>query len=52
MYVSTEQVTFSNLKFALAKCQKLDDSDAVFMSRVLLSAHVDLLRAGLTWFGT
>lgn len=52
LFIATEQVTFSNLKNALSKCKKLDDSDAVFLSKVLLSTHVDLLRAGFNWFGT
>lgn len=52
MFLSTEQVNFSNLKFAIAKYKKLDDFDTVFMSKVLLAIHVELLRAGVSWFGT
>jgi len=36
----------------MQRCRKLDDFDAVFMSKILLAAHVDLLRAGFNWFGT
>ena len=36
----------------MAKCKKLDDFDAVFLAKVLLGIHVDLLRAGFSWFGT
>ncbi len=52
LFVTTEQVTYSNMKNALAKCKKLDDFDAVFLSKIILSTHADLLRAGLEWFGT
>ena len=52
VFITTEQVTFSNLRFALEKCKKLDDFDAIFLSKVILNAHVDLMRAGLDWFGT
>lgn len=50
--VATEQATFSTLRHALEKCQKLDDADAIFMCKLILSAHVDLLRGGISWFGT
>lgn len=36
----------------MGKCRKLDDFDAVFLSKILLNIHVDLLRAGFNWFGT
>lgn len=36
----------------MSKCRKLDDFDAVFLSKILLNIHVDLLRAGFNWFGT
>ena len=43
----TELATYSNLKNALAKYRKLDDFDAIFLSKALLGIHVDLLRAGV-----
>ena len=50
--MATERVAFADLKFALSSCRKLDDFDAVFMSKLILAAHLDMLRAGLSWFGT
>jgi hypothetical protein len=52
VFLTTEQATYNNLRFALEKCKKLDDSDAIFMSKILLSSHVELLRVGVHWFGT
>lgn len=52
LFVATEPVLFSNMKEALRKCKKLDDFDAIFLSKVILGVHVDLLRAGVSWFGT
>ena len=40
------------MKNAVGKYKKLDDFESVFISRVLLTIHVDLLRAGINWFGT
>ena len=50
--MATEPVTFSNMKYALQKCNKFDDFDAIFISKIILGVHVDLLRAGVNWFGT
>ena len=52
LFLTTEPVTYSTLKKAIAKYKKLDDLEAIFMSKVILSIHVDMLRAGLNWFGT
>ena len=52
LFIATEQVTFGSLRTAMAKCRKLDDFDAVFLSKVILSVHVELLRAGFSWFGS
>jgi hypothetical protein len=52
LFIATEQVTFSHLKNALSRCRKLDDYDALFLSKAILGVHVDLLRAGFNWFGT
>ena len=52
LFMATERVTFSTLKTALNKCKKLDDYDAIFLCKVILGVHVDLLRAGFNWFGT
>jgi hypothetical protein len=52
IFLAQEQVSFGTLKFALQKCRKLDDFDAIFLSKVLLCAHADLMRQGINWFGT
>jgi hypothetical protein len=52
LFIATEMVTFSSLKNALARCRKLDDYDSLFLCKAILAVHVDLLRAGLSWFGT
>jgi serine/threonine protein kinase len=52
LFLSTEPVTFSNFKSALQKCKKLDDFDAIFIAKIILATHADLLRAGFDWFGT
>lgn len=36
----------------MQKCKKLDDFDAIFLAKIILSSHVELLRAGFDWFGT
>ncbi len=50
--IVTEQVTYGNLKKAIAKCKYLDEPDAIFIAKQLLFAHVDLLRSDINWFGT
>lgn len=34
------------------KCKRFDNDDAVFISKMILNGHIDLLRNGVTWFGT
>lgn len=36
----------------MEKCKKLDDFETVFMAKVLLNTHVDLMRTGVNWFGS
>jgi hypothetical protein len=52
LFLATEPVTYSTLKKAMSKYKKLDDLEAIFISKVILNIHVDMLRAGLSWFGT
>jgi len=52
LFLTTEAVTYYTLKKAISKYKKLDDLEAIFISKVILSIHVDMLRAGLNWFGT
>lgn len=52
LFIATERVTFYSLRSALSKCRKLDDYDSLFLCKAILGVHVDMLRAGLNWFGT
>lgn len=48
----TERVGFGNLGKALQKCERLDDTDSIFMAKMILNGHTDLLRSDCNWFGT
>ncbi len=48
----TERVSFGNLGQALIKCERLDDADSLFMSKMILNGHIDLLRSDCNWFGS
>ena len=48
----TERVAYGNLGKALQKCQRLDDNDSLFMAKMILNGHIDLLRGDCNWFGT
>jgi hypothetical protein len=37
---------------ALAKCRRLEDSDAIFVAKSILYGYIDLLRNGGNWSGT
>ena len=50
--MATELVTYSTLRNALQKYRKLDDADAIFIGKMLLTAHVELMKSGFNWFGT
>lgn len=52
LFLTTEPATYSTLKKAVSKYRKLDDLEAIFISKLILGIHVDMLRAGLNWFGT
>ena len=51
MVIIQEFVGYGTLKNALAKCKRFDDDDSVFVAKMILNGHIDLLRAGITWFG-
>ena len=40
------------MKDALNRCERLDDSDSVFIAKLILNGHIDLLRTDCNWFGT
>lgn len=48
----SEYVSHGNLSNALAKCKRLDEPDAIFVSKMLLNGYVDLLRLDCTWVGS
>ena len=48
----TERVGYGNLGRGLQKCERLDDADSIFMSKMILNGHIDLLRSDCNWFGT
>jgi hypothetical protein len=52
LIVVTEPILYSNLKSALKNCNYLDEPDAIFLTKQILSGYVDLLRADTNWFGT
>jgi hypothetical protein len=37
---------------ALVKCKRLEDSDAIFVTKSIIYGHIDLLRNGGKWSGT
>ena len=47
----TERVTFGNLANGLLKCDRVDDSDSVYLTKNILNGHIDLLRSDCNWFG-
>ena len=51
MVIIQEKCQYGTLKKALAKCKRLDDDDSIFISKMLLNGHIDLLRQGVNWFG-
>lgn len=51
MVIVQEHVPYGTLKKALAKCRRLDDDDSVYISKMILNGHIDLLRSGISWFG-
>ena len=52
LVVVTEQVTYGTLEAALIQCKKLDENDACFMAKYLLTGFVDAARNGVDWYGT
>ena len=51
MVIIQEKCQYGTLKKALGKCKRLDDDDSIFISKMLLNGHIDLLRQGVNWFG-
>lgn len=48
----TERVSYGNLNKALQKCERIDDADSIFLAKMILNGHIDLLRSDCNWFGT
>lgn len=46
-----EFTPYGTLRKALSKCKRLDDDDSVYLSKMILNGHIDLLRSGVNWFG-
>ena len=51
MIFITERVSYGSLQNALAKCERLDDNDAIYVAKTILNGHIDLLRSDCNWFG-
>ena len=51
MVIVQENCEYGTLKKALARCKRLDDDDSIFVGKILLNGHIDLLRQGINWFG-
>lgn len=52
MIIVQEHCAYGTLEKALAKCKRFDYDDSVYISKMILNGHIDLLRNGVTWFGT
>ena len=52
MFVAMERAAYPTLARALANCRKLDDFDGHFLAKAMLTAQVDMLRAGIEWRGS
>jgi hypothetical protein len=47
-----EAVPYGTLAAALSKSKRLEDEDALVVTKQLLNGHIDLLRSGVFWSGT
>lgn len=45
-------MSYGNLSNALSKCKRLEDSDAITITKMILNGYVDLLRLDCNWIGT
>ena len=52
MVVVTEQISYGTVASGLVNCKKFDDNDALFICKYLLTGYMDVLRAGVEWYGT
>lgn len=48
----TEQVNYGTVASGLANCKKLDENDALYIAKYLLTGYADILRSGNEWNGT
>lgn len=33
------------------RCERLDETDSIYFTKILLNGHIDLLRSDINWFG-
>lgn len=51
MVIVQENCPYGTLDRILAKCKRFDNDDSVFIAKLLLNGHIDLLRNGVVWYG-
>ena len=52
LLVIQEAVPYGNLADAIARPRRLEDEDALTLTKQFLNGHIDLLRNGVYWSGT
>lgn len=52
LLVIQEHVPYGTLANALSKTKRLEDDDALNITKQLLNGHIDMLRTGMCWTGT
>lgn len=52
LLVIQEPAPYGTLASALTKSKRLEDEDALSISKQLLNGHIDMLRTGQCWTGT
>ena len=52
LLVIQEPAPYGTLANALSRTKRLEDEDALNISKQLLNGHIDMLRTGLCWTGT
>lgn len=48
----SERPAYGTLANALKNCNRLDDSDATFVSKMIMNGHAELLKNYCLWVGT
>ena len=52
LLVVQEPVPYGTLAAAISKPRRLEDEDALTVTKQLLNGHIDLIRSGVYWSGT